>query len=167
MNSKLFGRWDFHLTENSHACPYMWGETWLMANYNFCSDWRTTHWHATWGGILINSFRISAVSVDNEVILLRERWHCMKRLCGPYPLWNTLSGHDLTRTREPVGTRYETNESWCERRHIFNNGTDRTKRYDCKLSAMFITGVSKVRRRNNKFTGTQLCCSISTGSSHD
>lgn len=95
-----------HLPENGHACPHMYGEKQLPADYNFF-HWGTRRWHvwktalfvcsaATWGEILI-TFRISAVSVDNEVILLWERRYSVERLRGrAYPLWDDHLGRDLT-----------------------------------------------------------------------
>lgn len=105
LNSKLFG-----LTETGQACPYTSGGKQLLSNYNFF-HWRTRNWQAertdkfgivclfgcyTWGEILI-TLRISAVSVDNEVILLWERWYRMGRLRGQaYPLWDNHLGRNPT-----------------------------------------------------------------------
>ncbi len=106
LNSKLFGLWDFHLTKNGRACLHMRRKKQLLANYNFFHC-RTRHWHvertalfacsaATWGEILI-TFRISAVSLDNEVILPWERRYWMERLQGQaYPLWYNHKAHNLS-----------------------------------------------------------------------
>lgn len=57
LNSKLFGLWDLHLTENGPACLHTYGEKQLLANYNFF-HWKTRHWHVERTAMLKDSFGI-------------------------------------------------------------------------------------------------------------
>lgn len=128
---------------------------------------------ATWGEILI-TFRASAVSADNEVILPWERWYCMQ----PIPSWDKpfrSRPHQRQRYYSPVGRKRETYRSQCEGRVAFNISAVETEwlslRKKLQTSALIqrfsrIT-VNSIRRRGSNVRNKvhRPCCSFPMGSS--
>lgn len=128
---------------------------------------------ATWGEILI-TFRISAVSVDNEVILPWERWYCMQ----PIPFWDKpfrSRPHQRQRYCSPVGRTRKTHRSQCEGRVVFNNNAVQTECLSLKKKLQtsvliqhlsWIT-VNSIRRRSSDVRNKvhRPCCSFPMGSS--